>query len=132
MNTSLIEFCAVADLKHIEGHSKRRVSWLYQKILDEGVWTKPLALDLTHHLALDGQHRMEVARLLGLQKVPVVRFDYAKVPLRSLRANHQFDWQMVVERALRGDIYPYKTVKHDFVTPLPLCHFSLKELGYAG
>lgn len=124
-----IELFPVSGLKHIEGFSRKRVVWLREKIMTEGVWTKPLALDLEHGLVLDGQHRMEVARSLGLSKVPAIRFDYAKVPLRSLRDNHRFDWQDVVTRALSGDIYPYKTVKHDFDEPLPDIIFNLAELS---
>jgi len=127
-----IEMCPIESLKHIEGYSKRRVTWLTQKILTEGLWTKPLALDLEHNLVLDGQHRMEVALCLGLKHVPIVRYDYAQVPLRTLRPNHQFDWRIVTERALRNDIYPYKTVKHDFLEPLPPCQFPLEALGYVG
>lgn len=128
----IIEMCATERLKHIEGYSNRRVDWLLSKVLAEGVWTKPLALDSEHSLVLDGQHRMEVARRLQLACVPVVRFDYSMVSLRSLRPKYKFDWRAVTENALMENIYPYKTVKHDFRDTLPVCAFSLKELGYAG
>jgi hypothetical protein len=124
-----VQFFPVDQLKHIEGFSQKRANWLRQKILDEGVWTKPLALDNEHGLVLDGQHRMEVALALGFTRVPVVHFNYADVALRSLRANHSFTWKDVVERALAGDIYPYKTVKHDFDTPLPKIDIKLEELN---
>jgi hypothetical protein len=127
-----INFCDPNLLRHIERFSASRVEWLCNKILTEGLWIKPLALDLNHHLVLDGQHRMEVALRLGLKRVPVVKFDYPEVPLRSLREKYQFDWQDVTEKALRNDIYPYKTVKHDFVIPMPACRFTLQELGYDG
>lgn len=125
-----IEFVEPASLRHIEKFSARRVVWLRTKILREGLWIKPLALDLHHNLVLDGQHRMEVALSLGLKKVPVVRFDYPAVPLHSLREKHQFDWLDVTRRALSGDIYPYKTVKHNFIAPLPACALTLGALGY--
>jgi hypothetical protein len=124
----IIEFCDTKLLLHIEGYSKRRVEWLCEIILAEGIWTKPLALDMTHNLVLDGQHRMEVAMKLGFKYVPAVRYDYVQVPIRSLRPSYEFDWKIVTERALRGDIYPYKTVKHHFPIPLPECSFTLEEL----
>lgn len=123
-----IEMVPVERLKHIEGFSQKRVEWLARKILDEGVWTKPLALDDEHDLVLDGQHRMEVARLLGLMRVPAVRFVYSEVRLWSLRPNHSFDWRRVTERALAERPYPYKTVKHEFPGGLVPCAFSLSEL----
>lgn len=104
----------VERLRHIEGFSRKRVEWLVNKILAEGVWTKPVALDEAHDLVLDGQHRMESAKRLGLKWVPAVRYDYASVELWSLRPAHQFDWRRVTERALAEKPYPYKTVKHRF------------------
>jgi hypothetical protein len=115
-------------LRHIEGFSPRRVEWLKNKIVRDGIWKKPIALDSDHHLVLDGQHRMEVALVLGLKRIPAVKFDYALVRVWSLRPKYTFDWQHVVERALAGDIYPYKTVKHAFPAAIPTCEFNLNEL----
>ncbi|WP_323018052.1 hypothetical protein [Castellaniella sp.] len=119
----------VGRLKHIEGFSKKRVQSLIDKIWSEGVWIKPLALDDMHDLVLDGQHRMEVAKTLGLKWVPVVRYRYADVDLWSLRPNHAFDWREVTRRALADEPYPYKTVKDRFPDGgLPACRFPLAEL----
>lgn len=124
-----IEMVDVASLRHIEGFSKKRVQWLKDKIVREGVWSKPVALDADHGLVLDGQHRMEVAKALGLRRIPAIRYDYSAVKVWSLRpGKHDFTWETVVQRALAGDIYPYKTVKHEFPLPLPACQFSIGEL----
>ncbi len=125
-----IEMVEVSQLRHIEGFSEKRVLWLRDKILAEGVWNKPLACDHQHGLVLDGQHRMEVAKLLGLKHVPAVKYEYASVKVWSLRPkNHHFTWETVVRRALVGDIYPYKTVKHEFPVALPACEYLLSELS---
>lgn len=121
-------YVAVGELLHIEGWSPKRVEWLEKKIRSEGVWTKPLALDDAHGLVLDGQHRMEVAKRLGLSTVPAVHFPYADVQVWSLRPKYSFDWRLVTERALQGKPYPYKTVKHAFPEPLPTCSIALEEL----
>lgn len=115
-------------LRHIEGFSARRVEWLRKKIRVEGRWTKPIALDDTHGLVLDGQHRLEVALAMGLRRVPVVRFRYADVEIWSLRPKYSFTWEGVVARALLGEPYPYKTVKHRFARTIPACDFPLEEL----
>jgi hypothetical protein len=125
---SPIELVPVSRLKHIEGFSEKRVVWLMNKILSEGIWVKPLALEKTHQLVLDGQHRMEVARRLNLRQVPGVLYDYAKVDVWSLRKNYTFDWKVVVDKALSGEIYPYKTVKHRFPHDLPICCYKIDEL----
>lgn len=124
-----VELVEVEDLKHIESYSKRRVEWLKEKILNEQIWNKPLALDTQHALVMDGQHRMEVARALKLKRVPAIKFTYADVEIWSLRpGKYEFDWKMITERALSGDIYPYKTVKHRFPIDLPVISYSLDEL----
>ncbi len=115
-------------LRHIEGFSPKRVDWLKKKIISEETWKVPIAIDDQHGLVLDGQHRMEVALSLNLRKIPAVKLKYAEVPLRSLRPQYNFDWQDVVQRALQGDLYPYKTVKHDFSVPLPSVSYRLDEL----
>ncbi len=123
-----IERVAVERLRHIEGHSDDRVDWLADKIRTDGVWSKPLALDADHDLVLDGQHRMEVAKRLGLKWVPVVRYPYAELEIWSLRPGVSFDWRTVTRRALADDPYPYKTVKHRFPHELPSCAFDLEDL----
>jgi hypothetical protein len=119
----------VERLKHIEGFSKRRVEWLTRKMLAEGLWTKPVALDDEHDLVLDGQHRMEAAKRLGLKWVPAIRYVYADIDVWSLRPRHEFDWKRVTERALAAEPYPYKTVKHKFPGDgLPQIAIPLAEL----
>lgn len=125
-----VKLIAVDSLLHIEGFSPKRVDWLTAKIRGEGRWTKPLALDADTHLVMDGQHRMEVARRLGLDVVPAALYRYSEVEIWSLRANHEFTWETVVSRGTAGNIYPYKTIKHAFPEPLPPCDFLLAELGY--
>jgi len=123
-----VELVDPAMLRHIEGFSKRRVAWLREKIARERRWTKPLAVDDEHNLVMDGQHRMEVALALGLRRVPAVRYRYAQVEIWSLRPNYSFDWTDVVARALSGNIYPYKTVKHRFPREMGACDYPLEEL----
>ena len=127
----MIDLVDVSSLKHIEGFSQKRVEWLREKIVTEKIWKKPIALDSEHGLVLDGQHRMEVALALRLDRVPAVRFSYEELTVWSLRpTTHEVTWQLVVERALSGQIYPYKTVKHSFPNQFPSCSYSLKRLGF--
>lgn len=123
-----IEFIPTSYLKHIEDYSKKRAEWLIQKIKNEQIWTKPLCLDKKHHLVMDGQHRMEAAKILGLAYVPCILFDYHSVKIWSLRDNYHVDHETVITRALNENIYPYKTVKHLFPIEIPTLKISLHEL----
>lgn len=125
---SNITYVATDKLKHIESFSKKRVTWLVKKIQTEQVWTKPLCVDKNHFLVMDGQHRMESAKILGLKYVPCVLFDYTEVEIWSLRDNYLVDHDTVINRSLNNDIYPYKTVKHRFPMELPELSIPLSEL----
>jgi L-serine kinase (ADP) len=124
-----VELVDPKKLRHIEGFSKKRAVWLREKILSEGIWTKPLAIDRRHFLVMDGQHRMEVALALGLRHVPCKLFDYDQVEVWSLRPDtHEVTTALIIERALSGDIYPYKTAKHRFPEELDELSIKLDEL----
>jgi hypothetical protein len=123
-----VELISVDKLKPIEGHGKKRLKWLLSKILNENVWLSPLLVEKNHNLVLDGHHRLEVARLLGLKKVPVVLFAYDDVKLWSLRKNHVVNRQIVIEKANKGELFPYKTVKHEFPNYEGECSHSLGSL----
>jgi CTP:molybdopterin cytidylyltransferase MocA len=126
--TERIELVSPASLKHIEGYDEARVLELRAKIEREGVWTKPLYIEKTHGLVLDGQHRLQVALRMGLARVPVQRFDYHAVAVWTLRKEEPVDVDTVIRRATAGDIYPYKTVKHKFPNVIDDCSLPLGEL----
>jgi L-serine kinase (ADP) len=124
-----IELIETDTLLHIEDYGRKKVEWLKNKITEEGFWTVPLKLDKEHHLVMDGQHRMEVAKAIGLKFVPCMLYTYDEVNVWSLRSNHKVDQHSIIKRALSGDIYPYKTAKHSFPDSGDVtCCFSLEEL----
>ncbi len=61
--SSRVVLVPVKKLKHIEGFSKTRAAWLRRKIIKEGIWNKPVALDEKHGLVMDGQHRLRKTRM---------------------------------------------------------------------
>ena len=122
-----IELFSVNKLKHIEDYSRDRVTWLKSKILEEKVWDTPICVT-PDGLVMDGQHRMEVSKSLGLSKVPAIVFNYEDVKIYSLREDEVVSVPMVIEKAESKNIYPYKTVKHIFPIEIPKCNFKIEEL----
>lgn len=119
----------VSELKHIENFSEKRVLWLKNKILSKGFWTVPIKIDDKYNLVMDGQHRMEVAKALKLKVVPCLIYSYDEVKVWSLRNNHKVDINIIVSKALSGDIYPYKTAKHSYPDGSDVkCEYSLEDL----
>ena len=128
-NDRKIALINVSKLKHIEGFSKKRVEWLKDKIVREGIWKVPLKIDSKYSLVMDGQHRMEVAKELNLKFVPCIEYAYDEVEVWSLRKNHIVNSGLIIEKSLNGDIYPYKTAKHSFPDSSETqCNFLLHKL----
>lgn len=124
-----IVFMSIDQLRHIEDFDQDRVNWLAEKIAREGVWTQPLCVATEMGLIMDGQHRYEAAKKLMLQKVPVVLFNYASVPIWSLRPEtHEVSHSLLFDKIQAGSIYPYKTVKHQFPASITECNIPLSEL----
>lgn len=129
----------VASLRHIEGFSSKRVTWLLAKMKKEQLWTRPVCLARVKdtagkvvHLVMDGQHRTEAALRLGLREVPAQLFDYHEVEIWSLRPSQEVSVELVIAKSLANDPYPYKTVKHRFTTPIPELAVPLSALMKGG
>ena len=104
----------VSALSPIEGYSPKRVIWLKDKIEKEGIWTTPLKVEKTKFLVMDGHHRFEVAKALGLRCVPAVFFTYDEVEVWSLRPKHEVTGKIILQNHEVGVTFPYKTAKHGF------------------
>lgn len=115
-------------LNHVEGFSKKRVEWLKEKIITEGIWNLPICIDGEYGIVMDGQHRMEVAKSLGLSHIPVLKFTHQEVDFWSLRDNHEVSLKQIIENHSTGNVYPYKTVKYGFPVEVPKCSINLEEL----
>ncbi len=126
-----IELLETARLRHIEGYDETRVAMLMEKIRRDGVWTKPLYVERTHQLVLDGQHRLQAALRMGLRVVPAQAFPYSEVSVWTLRKEESVDVPTVIRRAQAGDLYPYKTVKHKFPNAIGECRIPLADLAGA-
>ena len=77
---------------------------------------------------MDGHHRFEAAKELGLAKIPAIKVDYQDIPIWSLKKTEIVNKKLVREKALKGDIYPNKTVKHRFPFKIGLCNLPLNTL----
>jgi choline kinase len=115
-----VEYVDISTLHSIEAFNEDRVRKLMDKLLQEGVWTVPVIVEEKHRMVLDGQHRLESAKRLGLQRIPVVFVDYDDVQVWTLRKEEKVSQKLVKRRVIdRNDIYPYKTVKHKFNFAVP-------------
>lgn len=123
------QYVQVSQLHSIEQFSPERIEMLQQEIVAQNVWTVPIIVSNKTNLVLDGQHRLEVAKRLGLVRLPAIIVNYSEVTVWSLRKEIRVDPKRVERAVLKeGKIYPYKTVKHKFPFEISDIKISLEEL----
>lgn len=119
----------VSQLHGIEEYGEERVKDLLHEITTLGMWTVPIIISKSTNLVLDGQHRLEAAKRLGLSVLPAVAVHYQEVAVWSLRKEIRVDSKRVEKKVLKDKaVYPYKTVKHKFPFDIPSIQIPLDEL----
>ena len=128
MTSEDIGLIAVGTLRDTEEVDEAHVAWLIDTIRRDGVWRVPICVERIHRLVMDGHHRTEAARRMGLRRVPCLRFDYGQVRVYSRRPGLQVTPEDVIARGLSGRIYPVKSTRHEFPCPLPDCAYPIDAL----
>jgi hypothetical protein len=128
MTAGQVGLIDVAALRQTEAVDMARVAWLIDTIRRDGVWRVPICVERRHHLVMDGHHRTEAARRMGLHQVPCLRFDYEQVRVFSRRPGLRVSPEEVIARGLSGRIYPVKSTRHEFPFALPDCAYPIDAL----
>lgn len=126
--TPKIEMISIAELKHIEEYDKERMEILISKIEAEKMWTRPIIVESKKGIILDGQHRFEAAKKMGLKNIPAIIVDYDDVFVWTLRKEYRVSQALVYRKINSGKVYPYKTVKHKFKFTVPDIKYNLDDL----
>jgi len=123
-----MRFIEIDKLIVTEGFGSKKVKSLKNKILKDGIWIRPICVDKKYFLIMDGHHRLEVAKQLGFKYIPCKLYNYDDVEVRSMRKNHIVTKELIIKRALSGNVYPYKTVKHIFPGGYPKSNVPISLL----
>ena len=107
-----------------------RVEALVQEIRGSGRVEQPILVARGSGVVLDGHHRFEALRRLGVRKVPawVIEYDDPLVQLDRWDAGPPLSKRDVVERARAGQPFPPKTSRHRVMIELPARPIPLREL----
>ena len=123
------DLISIDKLIPIEECINERKRLVTDKIRNDNHWIKPIIIDCDNFLIMDGHHRFEAAKELGLKKIPAILVSYDDIEIWSLREAEIISKDLIREKALRGSVYPNKTVKHSFPFEIKGCQISLEELG---
>jgi len=108
----------------------RRVLEVLEWILRDGFIRYPILADSKTMVILDGHHRVEAARMLGLKLIPALLVDYDDecVSVSSWRDGVHVSKDMVRLYGLKGLLMPPKTSRHKVCFEIPEVRVPLEVL----
>lgn len=119
-------------LKCHEQVGEEGVAELEKEILDDGLLRRPIIVAKDSLVILDGHHRYQVLKRMGIKKIPVQLVDYGdgevKVYLRRKQLIMGMIKELVVKRANEGKPFPSKTTRHLIKKRMGPINYPLKKL----
>lgn len=117
-------------LKAHERINADRCARVRQILLQSRKFTKPIIVDKASGVILDGHHRVFVLRKLGYRKIPALSINYrsAIIKVNTRRKNYKVTKEIVLSRARKKQLFPYKTTKHLLKKKLPHINFDFNQL----
>lgn len=111
-----ISFVKLDNLKQHEQIDQKHLNELLEKIKKDDIWTSPIVIDEKNNIILDGHHRFNVARKLGLSKIPAYCVNYLQSNIKVLarRKNIKVSKEKVVAIVKAEKLFPPKTTRHVF------------------
>ena len=130
----IVETIRLDFLKTHEEIKSKKVVKLFEMTKKWGAQRKPVIIDSSTGVILDGHHRYAVAVQLNLEKIAVIKVDYIdddKIKVESRNQNIPFSSSKseVIKMGLSEQNYPAKTTKHIFDFEVPDIWINLKDLS---
>lgn len=115
-----LELVNIDLIQETEEHIPERVDWLLGKILNEKIWRVPVLLEKKSYAIMDGHHRFNVAKKLGLKRIPAVLLSYnsPNVMISSWRDDFPVNRELIEQYIKADKLFPHKTTKH-IIKPYP-------------
>jgi len=128
-----VQLIPVEVLKPHEQVIQKKVTQLEKMTMRWNAYTKPLLVDGATGTILDGHHRFEIAKRLGLQCLPCVVVDYLEDDSIALMLWPNSDREVitkqdVIDAGMSGDLMSPKTSRHLLSDDLPPISVPLSRL----
>lgn len=128
-----VQLIPVEVLKPHEQVIQKKVTQLEKMTIRWNAYTKPLLVDGATGTILDGHHRFEIAKRLGLQCLPCVVVDYLEDDSIALMLWPNSDREVitkqdVIDAGMSGDLMSPKTSRHLLSDDLPPISVPLSRL----
>ncbi len=121
-----LELVPVDHLRDHERTLPRGLAQVVMEVVCDGRLFRPVLVDEGTLTIIDGHHRTNAFRLLGLKHIPAYLVDYWEEVVLLEGATKQ----EVIDRATRGDPFPPKSTRHVLKQCcVPLVNADVMELG---
>nr|PMJ04510.1 hypothetical protein BCU32_03125 [Vibrio lentus] len=109
----MISYMYVKDLLPHERVDAKRVEEIAQDMLTSSLWKEPIFIDRYSNIIMDGHHRYNAAKSLGLNSIPCVKLDYDQdVELYDWKNGQRLDVNIILQSVVDGKLLPIKTTRH--------------------
>lgn len=125
-----VEFWMVGKLRQSENVDFEAVQMLAEEVKKSRVWNTVIPIEKNTGWVMDGNHRLFVAKLLGIEIVPVVKFDYLIDDFSVLcwHSGLPHCKKALLSTMWSGEILSYKSTRHIFNPDLPAVNIPLDVL----
>jgi hypothetical protein len=124
-----LTFIKIDELKEHEEINPSHLKELMEEIKSDGILKNPIVVDKNTKVVLDGEHRLNVLKMLGCNKIPVVLVNYRSPKIKVLpwRKGEKITKKDVIIAGLTGNRLPAKTSKHMVEVNGKLKHVSFLQ-----
>ena len=125
----------LVDIGSLKGHEEvipNNLAKREKKLLSKGFY-KPIIVDRSSMVILDGHHKWTAAGRLGLSRVPVIMVDYLDdegvlVDVWPNCGRDSITKNEVLDMGSSGDVFPPKTSRHTLPFEIPSIGIPLSDL----
>jgi hypothetical protein len=105
----------IESLKPHEQYCPDNFNYWLEQIAMKKHWTHPLLVHKDTKIIMDGHHRYQIARKLGLKHIPCVLTSYTNPYLKVYfhRDNSILDDQLIIEAGQSGKLFDKKSTRHE-------------------
>jgi hypothetical protein len=109
-----IKIVSISDLRPHEEIIPENLEKVKDKIEKNGYLINPVIVDESSMVILDGHHRVRALGILGYSKIPAYVVNYSDKGIRVIQRRPEIpiSKEIIVEKALAGEVFPCKTSKH--------------------
>jgi ParB-like chromosome segregation protein Spo0J len=127
-----IDLMDIDKLRCHEEIAEEHVEQIKQRIIDDSCLKRPIIVAKKSLVILDGHHRYQALKRLGMTRIPVQLVDYnngeVRVYLRRKELLVELIKEAVLQRAREGRLFPNKTTRHLIKKRAGIINFPIGQL----